>query len=160
MPELYPEWDYMDDLDDEADDWDDGDSYDDGVCTPMKCGDCWGGDGICMLEIEAQARQGDEYARLYVSESVPCPVCGALLNEYKIPVEKLWTWPGDFYNPIIPLGIFAVYDVPKGVVHDAGNVHHIFVGDGEYRSEKLITLLGDGNYIRGDESLLNDEIPF
>lgn len=164
-----------------SDDWDDEDDesaadYDfeteNGICSPSACGECWGGDGICMREIEEQARQDEEYARLYVSENVACPVCGAVLIEYKIPTDALWCWPGDFYNPMIPLGIFAVYDAPKGVVCRKDNVHHIWVGDGKFRTEKLINILGNGNYIRDDWPALPvtdaselgevspDEIPF
>src|SRR3990172_1608441 len=95
-------------------------------CDPW-C-ECWGGDGLCMLEIERQVEEAEEFEMLYVAKAF-CPVCGLALTEYSIPTDKLWAWPGDFYNPMIALEIFAVYDAPKGEFHRHGNLAHIWVGE-------------------------------
>lgn len=140
---------YDDDYDDDYDDWEE-DEYDDGICTPGKCGECWGGDGICMAEIEQMAKQAEEFEKKYVSHNVGCPHCAALLTQYQIPTDQLWVWPGEwpggvYYSPMIALDIFAIYGAPKGEVHPPVDgrfyrFHHIWVGEGEYRSEKLIML--------------------
>lgn len=137
------ERDYYDD-----EDFDEG--YDDYADDPCRhCGpscDEWGGDGICMVEIREQARQDEEYTKYYVHESVHCPNCGKELTMFDIPMDELWLWPGDFYNFFIPLSIYAVYDVPKGELHRFENTVHVWIGVGENRHEKLIRLLGKGNY--------------
>lgn len=129
------------DYDWDDDDWDEWSS----ACSPSRCGECWGGDGICMLEIEQLAAEQEEFERHYVQPAVPCPHCGAVLTQYRISTTRLWTWPGDFYSPMIALNIFAVYDAPKGEVHEPSEshyhrFHHIWVGTGEMRRECLIML--------------------
>jgi hypothetical protein len=91
--------------------------------------------------IEQQAAEYEDYYAEYVTENVPCPVCGAKLTIYTIPAQKLWTWPGHFYNPMIALGIFCAYDAPKGEIHSLDRIHHIWTGTGKYRKEKLIHLI-------------------
>lgn len=103
----------------------------------------WGGDGLCELILEEQARQAEEFERLYVEKDTRCPVCGQVLICYSIPTDELWTWPGDFYNPIIALEIYAIYGAPKDELHRSGNLVHIWIGEGQYREEKLVRLTGN-----------------
>jgi len=97
------------DYDWDNDEWDEGDWEEDeldewaNICSPLRCGDCWGGDGICMLEIEQLAAEQEDFERHYVQKGVPCPHCGAALTQYQIPTTRLWVWPGGFYNPMIAL---------------------------------------------------------
>ena len=122
----------------ETEDWD---AYESDSC--YRCGphcEHWGGDGLCMLEIERQAQESEEYQREFVTENVHCPVCGEQLTEFKIPATELWLWPGDFYNPMIALDIYGILGAPKGVLHHHENVYHIWVGLGQYGKEKLIRL--------------------
>ena len=135
-----------DDLEDDRYGWDD-ELYDDyNPCDDDPCSHCgiwcdhWGGDGLCLLQIEQQAMEDEEYHKNYLTENVPCPVCGKYLNQYEIPTDKLWTWPGGFYNPMIALEIYSAYGVAKGEVHHKNNVYHVWIGDGKYREEKLIKL--------------------
>ncbi len=128
-------------------DWDNDEDWDEwaNTCSPSRCGDCWGGDGICMLEIEQLAAEQEDFEQHYMQRAVQCPHCGAVLTQYQIPTTQLWTWPGGFYSPMIALDIFAVYDAPKGEVHEPVtgrfyNLHHIWVGIGEHRRECLIML--------------------
>jgi len=129
---------------DPYDDWED--DYDEDPCS--KCGpwcEQWGGDNLCMLEIEEQARQGEEFEKRHVSIS-KCPVCGKVLKQFSIPADELWIWPGEwpndpnrYYTPMIAL--FEVYGAiytPKGVFHSDGNIHHIWTGDKD--NQKLIRL--------------------
>lgn len=136
--------------DDGYDDWADDEGLDDDGDPCDHCGpscEHWGGDGICELAIEQYANEHEEYYHHYVTEGVHCPVCGAILTEYRVPVDEIWLWPGDFYNPMIALDIYAVYDAPKGIVHRHDQVYHIWVGKGEFRSEKLVRLLGKGKVV-------------
>lgn len=115
------------------------------TCSPSRCGDCWGGDGICMLEIEQLANEQSDFEQSYVQKAVACPHCGSVLTQYQIPTTRLWVWPGGFYHPMIALQIFAVYDAPKGEVHEPTEshyhrFHHIWVGEGKNRRECLIML--------------------
>ena len=116
----------------ECDDWDSL------PCSPWKCGDCWGGDNICMKEIEYQRQQDEEWQQYHVTENVPCPVCNKCLTSYWIPGQELWTWSAEFFNIFIALEVYAVMDAPKGLLHSHGNLHHIWVGEGECREEKLV----------------------
>lgn len=124
------------------DDWEESDEY-----AELSCDNCgpwcehWAGDGLCMLAIEQQAAEWDDYYAKYVTKNVHCPVCGAKLTMYAIPTDKLWTWPGHFYNPMIALDIFCVYDAPKGEIHNCAGIHHIWTGTGKLRQEKLIHLI-------------------
>jgi hypothetical protein len=129
----YDDWTY-----DEYDWEDEADEFSCDNCGPW-CLE-WGGDGLCMAAIRQQAADDEDYCDRYVTEGVPCPVCGKELVQYAIPVDELWIWPGDFYNPMVALGIYAFYDAPKGEIHRSNGVCHIWVGDGEYRQEKLIKL--------------------
>lgn len=132
----YTDWD--------EDDWDE-DDWDD-PCD--RCGpwcEHWGGDGLCVLALEQFAAEREEFEK-YVFERRTCPVCGVELIEYQITVDKLWQWPGDI-NPIIGLEIYAALGTPKGELHRAGPLCHIWVGEGEYRQEKLIRLLGQNGTI-------------
>lgn len=115
----------------------------------LSCDNCgpwcehWGGDGLCMLAIVAQAAESDHYHDNFVTEDAVCPGCNKKLTMYEIPTDKLWVWPGDFYNPMIALEIFAVYDASKGEVHPReGKTHHIWVGQGPGARECLIKLSG------------------
>lgn len=121
----------------------DEDDYNDDPCFHGCHYTCehWGGDGICMLEVEELARQDQEYQEKYVTQT-SCPVCQQALTQYAIPTDEIWHWPGNFYSPIIAVSIFCVLDVPKGVLHSQDNIHHIWIGEGEFRTEKLIHLMG------------------
>lgn len=132
MDEYYEETDY------EEEDAEDEFSCD--HCGPW-CSD-WGGDGLCMLAIEQQANEQEEYDKNFIKENQTCPVCKQSLKQYEVPVDELWTWPGDFYNPMVAIGIFGILDTPKGEIHRSGNLCHVWVGAGEYREEKLILLSG------------------
>jgi hypothetical protein len=121
---------------DYGDDWDDPCDR----CGP-SCPD-WGGDGLCMIQINQQAEENRDFQEKCVVTNYYCPVCGKPLTLYKIPVDELWVWPGDFYNPIIALNIFSVYDAPKGELHRSGNIVHIWVGDPAGDNQKLIQLGG------------------
>ena len=121
---------------DESDDEDYGDPC-------YHCGpgcEHWMGDDLCEFVIDQQAKEADEYHTNYVKENYYCPKCGKELTLYQIPTDQLWQWPGDFYNPMIALDIYAIYGAPKGLIHSVGNIHHVFVGDGKFRDEKLIEL--------------------
>jgi hypothetical protein len=124
--------------------WDD---FDDEV-DEFSCDNCgpwcehWGGDGLCMLAIAQSGAENEHYEANFVTPNVTCPECGKILTMYEIPVDELWLWPGDFYNPMIALDIFAVYDAPKGEIHRHGDLCHIWVGTGEHRRECLILLSG------------------
>lgn len=148
MSDIY-DLDYADDdyygCPDENEPWEDEDDGD-------PCSECgphcqyWGGDGLCMLEINYLAACHQFYEEHYQLELQRCPICGQYLTLYKIPIDQLWQWPGDWLTPMIALNIYAVYDAPKGVVHSAGDLHHIWVGEGEFRRECLIAL----NCVRQD----------
>lgn len=124
--------------DDFADDDDDEETC--SHCGPW-CED-WLGDGLCQIELDQQRENDEAYHKEFYRETT-CPVCEAKLSEYDIKADELWVWPGDWFDPMIPLfEIYHAYGVEKGVIHSAGAVHHIFVGEGELREEKLIRLLG------------------
>jgi hypothetical protein len=136
----YDDW--LEDID-EGEDYDEYDPSENDLCA--HCGpscEHWGGDGLCMLQIEQQANEAQEYEEEFVHQNVHCPECGVKLTMYDIPVNELWLWPGDFYNPMIALNIYAVYDAPKGELHRKLDICHIWVGEGEGREEKLIRLTG------------------
>lgn len=108
---MYGYDDRYDDEDEVGDDWKN-------ACD--RCGpwcEHWGGDGLCELVLDQMAREDDEFYKRYVSEGIGCPVCGMSLTEYRIPVDKLWLWPGGFYNPMIALDIYLVMDASKGEIH-------------------------------------------
>jgi hypothetical protein len=128
---------YYPDYDDE----DDEEERDDELACE-HCGmwcEHWMGDNLCELEIEQQAKEDEEYNSKYVNQRL-CPICNQSLTCYQIPVDTLWTWPGDFYNPLIALNIYAACGVSKGECHHKGNVYHIWIGEGENRREELIQL--------------------
>jgi hypothetical protein len=136
------DWYEEEEEEDDEDMWVD---YDDGDpcrhCGP-HCPE-WGGDGLCMVEIRALSEEADDFTKRFVTENYTCPVCGKGLTLYSIPVDTLWEWPGGFYNPMIALDIYGALGVPKGELHRDGNLVHIWVGEGEYRSEKLVQLMAD-----------------
>ena len=133
------------------DDDEDWDAWDIDPCD--QCGpwcEHWGGDGLCMLVIEQMAEEEKFFEKKYMSTN-KCPVCDVELTQYQIPTDQLWTWPGvwledgEYYNPMIALGIFGAYGGAKGEVHPAFEskgfmYHHIWVGIGEGRTEKMIML--------------------
>lgn len=137
--EFYPE---------NFDDYDLDDDFDDdpGFCGPW-CGDCWGGDGICMAEIAAMVEEGEAYEAAHTAHDVPCPVCGKRLTQYDVMANELWIWPGDWYSPMIALNVYAVYDCPKGEIHRLGDTCHIWIGEGDYRREQLIRLIGSSEAV-------------
>lgn len=130
------------------DDWEDyyDEDYEDEWSDPCsRCGPwCpeWAGDGLCNLVLEQLASDDEAYREHCIHNDVICPVCGEKLTQYDVMASELWTWPGDWLNPMIALGVYAAYGAPKGEVHRLGNVCHIWVGEGEFREEKLIRLLG------------------
>jgi len=129
---------YPDEFEPECDE----DDYDDDPC--QRCGpwcEHWMGDGLCEVACEELAREEKEFEEKYKSTRL-CPVCNQRLTCYQIPeVDELWHWPGK-WNPMIGLGIFAAYGVPKGELHHKGNIYHVWIGAGDYRDEKLIQPLG------------------
>lgn len=137
------------DLDGYYNDWEDEEEASGDPCS--HCGpwcDEWVGDGLCMIAISEQARQDEEYHAIFVTENVPCPICGKLLTVYRIPVDKLWTWPGDFYNPLIALRIYSAYDALKGEFHRKDNLCHIWTGD--MGNDRLVKLDGKADLPSGD----------
>jgi len=101
----------------------------------------WGGDNLCELEIEALAKETEDYEAKYKSTRL-CPVCSQSLDCWQIPdVDELWHWSAQ-HHPLIGLEIYRAYGVPKGVIHSKGNVYHVWIGKGKYREEKLIQPLG------------------
>lgn len=137
--------------DDDSDDWDPDDNDETWALEDNPCDHCgprcknWGGDGLCMLQINALADESQDFEENFVKDNQECPICHKKLTQYEIPTDNLWEWPGDFYNSIIALNIYAVMDAPKGEIHHSENLYHIYVGDGEYREEKLILLTGDNH---------------
>lgn len=109
---------------------------------------------MCELALNQMATETDEYHEGFVSQDVHCPVCGVPLTEYRIPVDKLWVWPGGFYNPMIALDIFCVLDAPKGEIHRHNEVCHIWTGVGKHREEKLVRLLGKNPVSKRVEGVL------
>lgn len=134
---------------DEYDEWDDDDDDELMGCGPW-CGSCWGGDGICMQELEAMAEEGADYETNHVQHDVPCPVCGKQLTQYDVETDKLWVWPGGWYSTYIALNVYAVYDCPKGEIHQQEGVYHIWIGEGDYRREQLIRLLGEPQEVESE----------
>ena len=104
-------------------------------CGP-SCPD-WGGDGLCMLQIRQIGGEQEDYSQRYTVANAPCPVCGTKLTLFKVPGE-LWTWPGDFYSPMVALSVYGPIDVPKAVLHGADtralpgithDIYHVWIGD-------------------------------
>ncbi len=141
--------DYPDELD-----WPDEDMYDpfeDVEADEFSCDNCgpwcphWCGDNLCELAIEEHGRIYDDYYENYVTPDVACPVCGKVLTQYDIPIDELWTWPGDFADTIVALDVYAVYSAPKGEYHRSDGVCHVWIGwhdSDKAPNEKLIRLLG------------------
>lgn len=61
-----------------------------------------------MLAIDEQARQDEEYHRRYYRKAAICPVCRHRFPRYDIEANELWVWPGDWYNPMIGLEVYAL----------------------------------------------------
>jgi hypothetical protein len=125
---------------------------DNAPCSPSKCGDCWLGDNLCQQELDQMESESAHFESHYVQTEVTCPGCSMVLTSYQIPANELWVWPGvwpedHYYSPIMALNIFAAMGAPKGEVHEPAKVedatvHHIWIGSGKYRTEKLIRLTG------------------
>ncbi len=137
---------YFDDDDDEEfgyrDDFEDDDYEQEGCrhCGPW-CDD-WVGDNLCQMELDLQRENDKAYHKDFYRET-SCLICKKPLPEYDIKADELWMWPGDWFDPFIPLfEIYHAYGIKKGVLHSEGNRHHIFVGEGDLMEEKLIRLLG------------------
>lgn len=142
-------YDHPDDAHDRYDAYDDEDI---GHWNEPDCGRCgpwcdeWGGDGLCMLQIRAQGNEGADYDRQCVQENILCPVCGKTLTQYAIPTDTLWVWPGNFYGPMIGLGVYGPLDVPKSEMHrwqmGNGTLCHIWTGDPETGQQLILLTLG------------------
>jgi len=142
--------DYEVEYPDEFEDYEDAEDY-------YSCDNCgpwcphWGGDGLCELEIEAFAKEHEDFEKKYKSQRL-CPVCNESLECWQIPdVDTLWQWSAQ-HHPLIGLEIYRAYGVPKGVVHSKGNIYHVWIGEGEYREEKLIQPLGKQEVQNGSRS--------
>lgn len=118
------------------------DDYEDcGNCSPW----CphWGGDGLCMIAIEEQTRQREEYLKLHTRTS-RCPVCGTELTEYDVYAGEgePWTWSAGFYDPMIAvMDVMGPLWLNKGVLHSQGKVHHVWIEWGSCRDERLLRYL-------------------
>jgi len=122
-------------------DEDEEDEEDCSHCGPW-CPD-WGGDGICMVDCENMQHECEDYLAKHKLSGVMCPVCQKNLDCFSVRTDQIWVWPGDWYDPRVGLfEVYAAYDCSKGVIHSKGNIHHIWIGEGEYQEEKLINLLG------------------
>jgi hypothetical protein len=135
------------DYQDDEEYWlDEEDLYDEDELSCDNCGPwCpdWGGDGLCMVAIEEQARQRDEYVKKHVRDA-RCPVCGAALREYDVYSGdgKPWTWSAGFYDPMIAvMDVLGPMWLNKGVFHSKDRVHHVWIEWGAGREERLLRYL-------------------
>ena len=131
----------LDDFDDDFD-YGDGDDEDDMFNPCSRCGpECpeWGGDGLCMIEINQQAQEFDHYFELFPVTDVFCPICGVKLPCYSVPESELWSWSE--FSPLIGLEVYSAHSVPKGEHHRDGNLVHIWIGS-QSEEGRLIRLLG------------------
>ena len=149
-PDYYEDEDDGDYVSEYPDDdmWDEDDAWRDDEPSCDNCGPwCghWGGDGLCMLAIEQEAAMSYEYDVNFVTEKVSCPVCGKPLTQYEIPVDEIWTWPGDFYPPMKAIEIMGILDTPKAIIcqyqQTSGDIFHVIIG-GSPPVEKLIWCSG------------------
>jgi len=98
----------------------DADFYDDDPC--LHCGPhCqhWGGDNLCMLEIERQVQVQIEFEERYVSD-ITCPVCSVETKQVALPTAGLWVWPGDWDfggEVMIALRLFGTIWSDKYIKH-------------------------------------------
>jgi len=142
MYDYEPGWEDEDeywDIDEGSSWYDEEDEYLESQDPCDNCGpwcEHWGGDGLCLLAIEQQQKEWEKFEREFYSIQ-RCPVCGKTLEQWEIPVNKLWVFPGEF-NPMIGLSIYGAYDIPKSIIHIDRNVYHIWVG--QKYNQKLIKL--------------------
>lgn len=137
MSDPYDDWEDYDDWEEYEDDWDDPCSN----CGPW----CphWGGDGLCMVEIEAQAEMRKEYEVQHVRDS-KCPVCGKKMKEYDIYAgteAKPWLWSAGWYYPILGIEVLGPLWLNKDVIHGEGRVFHVWIEWGSGREERLLRYL-------------------
>ena len=109
-----------------------------GYCGP-KC-PYWMGDGLCELVIERQTKEREDYYKNHV-KNMKCPVCGKPMKCYEVKADELWVWDASWHDPIIGLEVYSALWVPKGIVHQQGDIYHVWIGTGENRTEKLIRLI-------------------
>jgi len=125
---------YMDELEEE---WEDPCSN----CGP-HCPD-WGGDGICMLEIEAQTKMRKEYEEKHIRKS-KCPVCGKELTEYDVFASgeaEPWVWNAGWYYPILGIEVLGALWLNKGIIHSKERVFHVWIEWGTGKEERLLKYL-------------------
>lgn len=118
-------------------DWESDDPCDN--CGPW-CNE-WGGDGLCMLVINEQARQRREYDRKHTGTR-KCPICKKKLKRYDcLNVDSLWSWSLDPYDPMIAIDVLGPLWLNKGEIHHKGNLYHVWIEWGSGKEERLIRLL-------------------
>ncbi len=139
--ELYPSFNDL-----EEDFYGREEEYEDDELGCDKCGPwCpdWMGDNLCRIDIDNFAMETEEYLAKHKLPGVMCPVCQKDLDCFSVAADELWVWPGGWYDPRVGLfEVYSLYGCPKGEIHSKGKVHHIWIGEGEYRQEKLILLMG------------------
>jgi len=138
--------DYWDDENIDNDYWppDEDDYEDEWPPCNTNCGpicEHWGGDGSCMLAIEEQAAESEDYHSKYTLDGVLCPVCNQSLILHQVKADELYIWPTDEYGPMVGLEVYAAYDTPKEILHTKGKIYHIKIHSAKPH-EKLIQLLG------------------
>ena len=133
---------------DEDEPWMDIDDYED-IEEDEDCDTCgpwcpeWGGDELCMIAIEEQTRQREEYLKRH-TRAATCPVCGAELTEYDVYAgdNEPWTWSAGFYDPMIAvMDVMGPLWLNKGILHSQGRVHHVWIEWGTGRDERLLRYL-------------------
>jgi len=151
-----------DDYDEYNDDDADPNDYGD-PCDPcdMSC-EHWGGDGICLLEIDIQEQEEEAYLSKYSRKNTRCPICGNYMTQYHIPTDRLWVWPGGKWefagSAMLGVMVYGAYDCPKGILCKWSRgeyiYYHIWVG--AIDNQKFIKLLKKGYEVKEEEA----EVPF
>jgi len=111
-----------------------------------NCGpwcDSWGGDGLCMREIEAQTKMRKEYEKNHIRKA-KCPICGKELTEYDVYAgskPEPWTWNAGWYYPILAIEVMGALWLKKDVIHGKDQVFHVWIEWGTGKEERLLRYL-------------------
>ena len=102
----------------------------------------WGGDGLCMLEIEEQSKMRKEYEENHTRKG-KCPICGKELDEYDIYAGEAepFTWSAGWYYPILGIEVLGPLWLNKGVIHGKDGIFHVWIEWGTGKQERLLHYL-------------------
>ena len=133
---------YFEEDDPLMDEYEEEENYEDCVGCGPWCSE-WGGDGPCIIAIEDQNRQREEYMKRHTRSS-RYPICGAKLTEYDVYAKEAepWMWSAGSYDPMIAvMDAMGPLRLNKGILHSQGRVHQVWIEWDSGREDRLLPYL-------------------